>query len=81
MMDENRVENPEIPIRPTNAFVFLAIQGVDFFLFEATLEQDNPPVYYYVDATKEYHQITASLSSWFWDEAFDPTKAIQKFLP
>src|SRR5262249_7602915 len=39
----------EQPPLPANSFVFLAIQGVDYFFFEATQNQDDPAVYYYCD--------------------------------
>jgi hypothetical protein len=80
MMKENRHSGMTIPTLPDEAFVFLGIQGVDFFFFEANNNDNDPPVFYYMDGAKKYHEVASSLSSWFWKHAFDPTKITQQFL-
>jgi hypothetical protein len=77
MQDQHKGPKPKMP---ANMFVFLGIQDVDFFFFEATPDQDDPPVFYYMDGMDEYHQIAPSLSSWLWEQAFNPTEKVQPII-
>jgi hypothetical protein len=79
-MEVNRQSGMEIPLLPEDAFVFLSIQGVDFFFFRTDSLEDDPAVYYYFDGMKKYYEVTSSLSLWLWEHAFNPTKETEKFL-
>lgn len=79
MMRQNRTAGIEVPTLPAHAIVFFAIQGTDFFFFEASPSTDDPAVYYYQDGATQYRRVASSLSSWFWEQAFDPTKDTDSF--
>lgn len=67
----------ETPELPTNAVVFLAIQGVEFFFFEATKGVDDPPIWLYLEDEAIFYQVSSTLSAWLWEQAFDPMAVVK----
>lgn len=80
MMAQNRGIDLKIPQLPDTAFIFLCIQGVDFFFFDTASGQDDPPVQYYMDSLSQFYPVAETLSSWFWEQAFNPTKLTEKLV-
>ncbi len=67
----------ETPELPPDAVVFLALQGVEFFFFEATPGLDDPPVWLYMEGEAVFYQVSPTLSAWLWEQAFDPTGVVK----
>ncbi len=80
MMAQNRGINLTIPHLPEGAFVFLCIQGVDFFFFDTASGEDDPPVLYYMDSLSRFYPVAETLSSWLWEQAFNPTKLTEELV-
>lgn len=78
MMSENRQGLLDIPFLPDNAFIFMSIQDVDFFFFIANEIEDDPPIYYYADGSKQFIKVCETVSQWFFEQAFDPLSYVKR---
>lgn len=73
MMDENREENPDIPLFPADIVVFYSCQDASFCYFRTDRDTEDPTAYYYVDGATKSYSLATSLSKWLLQQVFDPT--------
>lgn len=72
MIEENREENPNIPLLPDDVVVFYGCQDASFCYFRTARDTEDPAVYYYVDGATKSYSVSPSLSKWLLQQVFDP---------
>jgi hypothetical protein len=70
-LQDSREMGANVPDLPPACFVFLSIQGTDFFYFDTATNADDPEVYYYMGNWDRVYLVADRLSDWFWNQSFN----------